>query len=40
MNQTETATEKLNQDIYRAIIQPTRLNGILNATIHTNHQSL
>lgn len=40
INQTQTATEKLNPDIYRAIIQPIRLNGIDRATIHTSPPSL
>ena len=35
-----TATEKLNQDINRAMTHPIKLKGILDATIATSHISL
>jgi len=40
INHTDTATEKLNQDINKAMTHQIKLKGILDATIATNHISL
>lgn len=40
INQTQTATEKLKPEIYKAIIPPIKLKGIESATIDTSPPSL